>query len=180
MELNRDLSVAALSVYRQSCEQDIAICDAFASSGIRGIRYSKEINGVSMAVVNDLNPIAVELAHENIANNGLTNVNVCRKEANLLLRTCRGKFDVVDIDPFGTPAPYVESAASSLKAGGLICITATDTSALCGTYKNLASGSMVQNHYEMSTVMKPVLGSWQDSFAAHFPSIKVFKVQILP
>lgn len=135
MELNRDLSVAALSVYRQSCEQDIAICDAFASSGIRGIRYSKEINGVSMAVVNDLNPIAVELAHENIANNGLTNVNVCRKEANLLLRTCRGKFDVVDIDPFGTPAPYVESAASSLKAGGLICITATDTSALCGTYK---------------------------------------------
>ena len=47
MELNRDLSVVALSVYRQSCEQDIAICDA-RSSGIRGIRYCKEINGVSM------------------------------------------------------------------------------------------------------------------------------------
>lgn len=135
MELNRDLSVAALSVYRQRSEKDIAICDAFGGSGIRGIRYSKEIKGVSRAVVNDLNPMAVELTHENIAENGLTNVNVCRKDANLLLRTCKGKFDVVDIDPFGTPAPYVESAASSLKAKGLICVTATDTSALCGTYK---------------------------------------------
>ncbi|HOI40223.1 MAG TPA: tRNA (guanine(10)-N(2))-dimethyltransferase [Methanobacterium sp.] len=135
MELNRDLSVAAITAYRQRIDEDIAICDAFAGSGIRGIRYSKEIEGVSMAVVNDLNPLAVEIARDNIANNGLDNVHVCREDANLLLRKCRGKFDVVDIDPFGTPAPYVESAASSLKAGGLICVTATDTSALCGTYK---------------------------------------------
>lgn len=135
MELNRDLSVAALTAYRKRNDEDIAICDAFGGSGIRGIRYSKEIEGVSMAVVNDLNPLAVKLAHENIAENGLTNVKVCRKDANLLMRTCRGKFDVVDVDPFGTPSPYVESAASSLKAGGLICVTATDTSALCGTYK---------------------------------------------
>jgi len=42
---------------------------------------------------------------------------------------------VVDIDPFGTPSPFIESAATSLKEGGLLCVTATDTSALCGTYK---------------------------------------------
>ena len=74
-------------------------------------------------------------------------MNVCRKEANLLLRTCRGKLMwwILILLELRT----IESAASSLKAGGLICITATDTSALCGTYKNLASGSMVQNHYEI-------------------------------
>lgn len=135
MELNRDLSVAALKTYRQMQDADIAICDVFGGSGIRGIRYSKEIEGVSMAVVNDLNPLAVELARENIQDNGLTNVKACREDANLILRKCRGKFDVVDIDPFGTPSPYVESAAASLKAGGMICVTATDTSALCGTYR---------------------------------------------
>jgi len=135
MELNRDLSVAALKMYRQEQEQDITICDAFGGSGIRGIRYSKEIDGVSLAVVNDLNPLAVELAQENAIKNGLNNVKVCREDANMLLRKCRGKFDVVDIDPFGTPAPYVESAAASLRAEGMICVTATDTSALCGTYK---------------------------------------------
>jgi len=135
MELNRDLSVAALTTYRQQREDDITICDAFGGSGIRGIRYAKEIEGVSLAVVNDLNPLAVELANENILENGLNNVRACREDANLILRKCRGRFDVVDIDPFGTPSPYVESAAASIKAGGMICITATDTSALCGTYR---------------------------------------------
>ena len=42
---------------------------------------------------------------------------------------------MVDIDPFGTPSPFIESAAISAKAGGMLCVTATDTSALCGTYK---------------------------------------------
>lgn len=135
MELNRDLSVVALTMYRQLKGDDMTICDAFGGSGIRGIRYAKEIDGVSLAVVNDLNPLAVKLANENIQQNGLTNVKACREDANLILRKCKGKFDVVDIDPFGTPSPYVESAAASLKAGGLICVTATDTSALCGTYK---------------------------------------------
>lgn len=135
MELNRDLSVAAIKTYQLSRDEDITICDAFGGSGIRAIRYSKEINGVSMAVVNDLNPLAVELAKENIQENNLDNVKVCRDDANLILRKCRGKFDVVDIDPFGTPSPYVESAAASIKAGGMICVSATDTSALCGTYR---------------------------------------------
>lgn len=43
MELNRDLSVAALSFYQQQKGEDIAICDAFGGSGIRGIRYAQEI-----------------------------------------------------------------------------------------------------------------------------------------
>jgi tRNA (guanine26-N2/guanine27-N2)-dimethyltransferase len=135
MELNRDLSVAALQVYRREKEEDIQICDAFGGSGIRGIRYAQEIDGVENILITDLNPLAVECARENVNINGLDNVRVCREDANILLRRCRGKFDVVDIDPFGTPSPYVESAAVSLKVGGLICVTATDTSALCGTYK---------------------------------------------
>ena len=66
--------------------------------------------------------------------NQLENVIVCKEDANMILRKCKGKFDVIDIDPFGTPSPYLDSAASSLRAGGMICVTATDTSALCGTY----------------------------------------------
>jgi tRNA (guanine26-N2/guanine27-N2)-dimethyltransferase len=135
MELNRDLSVAALKVYRLTQSEDIAICDVFGGSGIRGIRYSKEIEGIALTVVNDLNPLAVEQSQQNVKDNGLTNVKVCRDDANLILRKYRGRFDVVDIDPFGTPAPYVESAAASIKVGGMICVTATDTSALCGTYR---------------------------------------------
>ena len=135
MELNRDISVIALQAFRNSQHQDLSICDAFGGTGIRGIRYSLEIEGVESVVINDLNPLAVQFADENIRKNGLGNVRVCREDANILMRSCRGKFDVVDVDPFGTPATYIESAAISLKAGGMLCVTATDTSSLCGTYK---------------------------------------------
>lgn len=135
MELNRDLSVIALQAYHEKLDGDIRICDAFGGSGIRGIRYSREVPGVENVVISDLNPLAVEFARENIKDNGLENVMVCHEDANILMRRCRGKFDVVDIDPFGTPSPFIESAATSLKSGGLLCVTATDTSALCGTYK---------------------------------------------
>lgn len=135
MELNRDLSVIALQVYRQMQNEDISICDSFGGSGIRGIRYSKEVPGVENVVISDLNPLAVKFAQKNIQDNGLENVRVCHEDANILLRRCRGKFHVVDIDPFGTPSPFIESAATSLKSCGLLCVTATDTSALCGTYK---------------------------------------------
>lgn len=135
MELNRDISVIALQVYREKLDDDIRICDAFGGSGIRGIRYAREVPGVEDVIINDLNPLAVEFSQKNMRKIGLENVRVCREEANILLRSCRGKFDVVDIDPFGTPSPFIESAAASLKSGGLLCVTATDTSALCGTYK---------------------------------------------
>jgi len=135
MELNRDLSVLAIKAYQKELSREISICDAFGGSGIRGIRYAKEIDDVSNVVITDINPLAVQYANENIEINNLNNVKVYKEDSNILLRKCRGKFDVVDIDPFGTPAHYIESAAISLRAGGMICATATDTSALCGTYK---------------------------------------------
>ncbi len=135
MELNRDLSVIAIKTYQKELEHEINICDAFGGSGIRGVRYAKEIDNVSKVVINDINPLAVQFAKENIAANKVNNVNVCQEDANILLRKCRGKFDVVDIDPFGTPSFFIESAGISLKSGGMICATATDTSGLCGTYK---------------------------------------------
>ncbi len=135
MELNRDISIIALQTFRETQDEDINICDAFGGTGIRGIRYSRELSGVQNVVINDLNPLAVQFTKENILKNGSSNVNVFKEDANILLRKCRGKFHVVDIDPFGTPSPFIESAAISAKAGGMLCVTATDTSALCGTYK---------------------------------------------
>ena len=135
MELNRDLSILAIKTYQEKLGKNISVCDSFGGSGIRGVRYAKEIETVENVVITDINPLAVQYAQENIELNGLDNVKVYKEDANIMLRKCRGKFDVVDIDPFGTPSPFIESAGISLKAGGMLCATATDTSALCGTYK---------------------------------------------
>lgn len=134
MELNRDLSVLALQQFKSEIEKDLNICDAFGGSGIRGIRYSKEVSGVEGVLINDVNPQAVALARENSLENDTDNVKVCQKDANLLLRHCKGKFNVVDIDPFGTPSPFTDSAAVNLPRNSMLAVTATDTSALCGTY----------------------------------------------
>ena len=134
MEMNRDISVAVINQYRKEVDHDISICDAFGGTGIRGARYSKEIHGVEKVVVGDVNPLAVEISKKNMQLNNISNVEVQKNDANILLQSNKGLFDVVDIDPFGTPAMFTQSTAANIRPGGLICISATDTSALCGTY----------------------------------------------
>ena len=41
---------------------------------------------------------------------------------------------VVDIDPYGTAAPYLEAAMHAVDEGGLLCVTCTDMPVLCGIY----------------------------------------------
>jgi tRNA (guanine26-N2/guanine27-N2)-dimethyltransferase len=135
MELNRDLSILALQKFQMDLGEEINICDAFGGSGIRGIRYALEISGVSHVVVNDISSLAVQFEKENADLNDVQNLEISQNDANLVLRERRGEFDVVDIDPFGTPSYFVDSVANSLKSDSMLCITATDTSALCGTYK---------------------------------------------
>ena len=134
MELNRDISVVVLNQYRKTLDHDITIFDAFGGTGIRGARYSKEIPGVERVLVGDVNPLAVEIAKNNMQLNGIENVDVEKNDANVLLQSNKGLFDIIDIDPFGTPSMFTQSTAINIRPGGLICISATDTSALCGTY----------------------------------------------
>jgi len=134
MELNRDLSILAVQEFQKEKGSRIKVADIFAGSGIRGIRYRLEIEGVECVLANDINPIAVEFIEKNSQLNNAS-IDITMEDANILLRKNRGLFDVVDIDPFGTPSPFIESAGYSLKKNSLLCITATDTSSLCGTYK---------------------------------------------
>jgi len=43
-------------------------------------------------------------------------------------------FDYIDIDPFGSPNKFIDSAVKRISRGGILAVTATDTSALAGTY----------------------------------------------
>ena len=54
MELNRDLSILAIQVFQNKEQREINICDLFGGSGIRGIRYKNEIDGVGCVFINDI------------------------------------------------------------------------------------------------------------------------------
>ncbi len=140
MRLNRDSAVLALKAHRRKSSKSLTLCEPMCGTGVRGIRLALEVDGVERAVLGDVNPLAVELAEINAALNNVSDrVRVRLMEANLLLtlHSVRGqRFDYVDIDPYGSPAPYMESALRACREGGMIALTATDTAPLCGVNPN--------------------------------------------
>ncbi|CAE7311599.1 Trmt1 [Symbiodinium natans] len=43
-------------------------------------------------------------------------------------------YDVIDLDPYGTVAPFIDSAIQAVADGGLLCITSTDMPVLGGNH----------------------------------------------
>jgi tRNA (guanine26-N2/guanine27-N2)-dimethyltransferase len=138
MELNRDITILAFQAYQRLVNREISICDPLTGSGIRGIRFAAEIQGVKKVVVSDINERSFKLAKHNVQLNGLQElVAVKHKDANCLL-SCHGaprkRFNVVDIDPFGSPVPHLDSAVRALCNKGFLAATATDLAPLCGVH----------------------------------------------
>ena len=132
-ELNRDISIAAIQTFQKDFKRKITICDALSGTGIRGLRYAKEVKGIKKVVLNDKNPMAVKLIRKNIKESKLSKKCIANwDDASLFLR--KEIFDVIDLDPFGSPNTFIDSAARSIYHKGFLCVTATDQAALTGTY----------------------------------------------
>jgi len=125
-ELNRDLTIAVLRAYRDREPRAATYLDATAASGVRGVRAAADGWEATCA---DIDGDAVELCGENFSRNDLDG-DVRHRDANPLLH--EEYFDVVDIDPFGTPIPFADAAFQGTR--NLLCVTATDTAPLCGAH----------------------------------------------
>ncbi len=138
MEFNRDFAVLALQTYQRKMHKEITACEPLAGCGIRGVRFAAEVKGIRSVVVNDISSEAARLSEFNANFNNLRGkVTVTNQDANLLLSRFaapRRRFDYVDIDPFGSPAPYMDSAVRALRRKGLLALTATDMAPLCGVH----------------------------------------------
>lgn len=138
MELNRDLAVLALQEYQRMLEKEVLVCEPLTGCGLRGVRFAVEVEGVQRVSVNDINPKAAELASFNAKLNGVDDrVEVVNEDANLFLNkhaAPRKRFHYVDVDPFGSPVPYLDAAIRALRSGGLLALTATDMAPLCGVH----------------------------------------------
>ncbi|WP_396610921.1 tRNA (guanine(26)-N(2))-dimethyltransferase [Haloferax sp. S1W] len=126
-ELNRDVTVAVLRAFREREPRAESYLDAMAASGIRGVRAAAEGYDVTCA---DLDADAVELAQRNLDHNGFDG-EAAHRNANALMYD--EVFDVVDLDPFGTPIPFADPAFANTR--DLVCVTATDTAPLCGAHQ---------------------------------------------
>jgi tRNA (guanine26-N2/guanine27-N2)-dimethyltransferase len=138
MELNRDLAVIALQAYQRRVNHEITVCEPLTGCGLRGIRFASEVRGVREVVMGDINEKAFQLARYNAAMCGLSEkIKVENEEANFLLNSYSAphtRFDVIDIDPFGSPVHFLDSSIRALRDGGLLTLTATDMAPLCGVH----------------------------------------------
>jgi len=132
MEQNRDLSIVVNQWLINNSKKHLHLLDGLAASGIRGIRFANELIGDFDITINDYNEESFFLIKKNIDINSLNNVIACNKNLNILLN--ENKYDYIDIDPFGSPVYFVDSAIRSIRNNGIISCTATDTAALCGVY----------------------------------------------
>ncbi len=145
MVFNRDFSVAALEAYVRlyAPHRPVTVVEPLTATGVRSVRYALEVEGISRIYAGDIDPEAVRLARKNVEANGVENrVSVVRADASaLLLRLAREEREpvlVVDLDPFGSPAPFLDAALAAVGHRGLLAATATDLAVLEGSKRRAA------------------------------------------
>ncbi|KAK2575282.1 hypothetical protein KPH14_008134 [Odynerus spinipes] len=157
-EFNRDLSIAVLSLFakdqqnaidqtnsksvainksnNKSCSTcgGITILEALSATGLRSIRYAKEIKGIKEIIANDISAEAVKAINLNIQHNGVENlVKSSHEDATMVMYQNRRKgFHAVDLDPYGCPSTFLDAAVQCVVNGGILLVTATDMAVLAG------------------------------------------------
>lgn len=172
----------------------VTIMEALAASGLRSLRYWKEIPGIRHILINDWEEEAVQRAKENILRNGLEHVLVpshndnsndenggatipaarptgiqlrcgdatmemylSRRDPKTTLAAAaasssttshhpassfllKDQFDIIDLDPYGSAAPFLDAGIQAVANGGLLCVTCTDMAALGGSHPETCYG----------------------------------------
>lgn len=127
MALNRDISIMLLRALERP---ELKVADAMTATGSRAVRIANEVPGTQVTA-NDIDPAAIPYIEENIRLNGLDNVTPSNR--NMVSLLAEDVFDYVDLDPFGSPSLFIQSAIrGTKKRHGVVAITATDTAPLAG------------------------------------------------
>jgi len=127
MAFNRDISIMLL----RAVGRDLTVADAMTATGSRAVRIANEVKGTQVTA-NDISPDTVPYIKANIELNHLDNCIISNRNLHSLF--AEQTFDYVDLDPFGSPAPFVQSAILGCKKRGILAITATDTAPLAGAH----------------------------------------------
>ncbi|CAK1581309.1 unnamed protein product [Parnassius mnemosyne] len=161
-EFNRDLSIAVLSIFTDDYKAEkltraekkisnrqnntegtnevnevpVTILEALSATGLRSIRYAKEVPNITKIVANDLSEQAVQTIRENIVSNNVQSiVETSHDDACMLMYKHKHpmkRFAAIDLDPYGCPSMFLDSAVQSVQDGGLLLVTATDMAVLAG------------------------------------------------
>jgi tRNA (guanine26-N2/guanine27-N2)-dimethyltransferase len=122
---------------------------------------------MNSVLLNDIEPDAILFALYNILNNNLQNkTDIQCMDANIFLNlhSIPGKrLDLIDLDPYGSPVTYIDSALRALINGGFLAMTATDMAVLCGAKPHPClrkyGGKPLRSEYSREVALRLLFGS---------------------
>ncbi|KAK0627649.1 S-adenosyl-L-methionine-dependent methyltransferase [Immersiella caudata] len=139
-------TAAAAGAEQEKPGSKFTILDALSASGLRALRYAHEIPFLTSVTSNDLLKTAVDSIKLNVKHNRLeSKIKVSHDDAiahmyTLIAQELRRKdlrtgkvsksekYDVVDLDPYGSAAPFLDAAVQAVRDdGGLLAVTCTDS-----------------------------------------------------
>ena len=135
MALDRDLGVALVAAAEPD-RRDLVGAELFAATGVRGLRLLLESGRFARFASLERNPEAVAVLARNVAGRGAAGARALRGDARR--PPLKTGLDYVDLDPFGTPEPFLRDGVRLLRPGGLLGITATDLPVLTGVARGAA------------------------------------------
>lgn len=127
-QVARDLGVLAAAIYRADTGC-LRVLDAMAGCGVRSLRYWKE-SQADWVWANEGNPEHSSIVHQNLEE-AIANqcCQITHLDANQVFFECYNRsnfYDLVDVDCFGSSAPYLSTSLWAVKIGGLLYLTSTD------------------------------------------------------
>lgn len=163
MELARSVSVDFVKKLNPQ-----SVCCLMDASGVRSLRLWKEA-GVKDITANDISEEACNLMQKNFLMSK-ANISIVNDDANAFLKKS-GSFDYIDLDPFGSPAAFLDSMIKRVNDNGVIAVTATDIGCLSGRYKDACmrkySAKSVLCPFSKEIAVRILIGKAQSGAGKH-------------
>ncbi|KAF2678448.1 TRM-domain-containing protein [Lentithecium fluviatile CBS 122367] len=115
---------------RPAWRPQFSILDALSATGLRALRYAQEIPFATSVTANDMSEKATASIALNVKHNKLEDkiqANTGNAISYMYSFIDKKGFDVIDLDPYGTAAPFIDSAIQAINDDGLLCVTCTDS-----------------------------------------------------
>ncbi|MGB7086097.1 MAG: tRNA (guanine-N1)-methyltransferase [Phormidesmis sp.] len=133
-QTGRDLAVLCAIAYKAQHGQ-LRVLDAMTGCGVRPLRYALEANA-DYLWANEGNWDLHTCLQANLSHSlPPERYRLTHQDANAVFFDCyqrRDFYDLIDIDSFGSPTPYLATALWAIKLGGLLYLTSTDGRATSG------------------------------------------------
>jgi tRNA (guanine26-N2/guanine27-N2)-dimethyltransferase len=127
MATDRDLGVAIARARAAPGAPTLEGWDALAATGVRGLRLLHESGAFAGMRLTEAHPDAGTVLRSNATRFAGAEAIVGDARAGI-----PGPFDWVDLDPYGSPLPFLRIGLSVVRPGGVLAVTATDMMVLAG------------------------------------------------